>query len=68
LARVRRFAWPYQLAVNCAANNKNLGSLNPHPYSTMTGLEPVIHGETRLDGRVRPGHGEEVEASMLHLN
>jgi hypothetical protein len=27
------------------------------PSSTITGLEPVIQFRTRLDGRVKPGHG-----------
>jgi hypothetical protein len=33
----------------------------------MTDLEPVIHAKTKLDGRVKPGHGEEFETSAFPL-
>jgi hypothetical protein len=34
----------------------------------MTGLEPVTHGETRLDGRVWPGHGEFMNMIPIQRN
>jgi hypothetical protein len=36
---------------------KSCSQTHHDPKRTMTGPEPVIHGEIRLDGRVGPAHG-----------
>jgi uracil-DNA glycosylase family 4 len=47
------------LEIRLAAHPFKHGAVYSIPL-TMTGLESVIHGKTRLDGRVKPAHGGKV--------